>query len=162
MRALPEAMAVGPTFRDADLTDLPAIVALLADDVLGGGREASGEAIQAEAAYAAGFLAMQAQGGRIVLAVLGGEVVGCLQLNILHGVSQRGMTRAQVEGVRVAGALRGRGLGAALMQEAIRRARAAGARSMQLTTNQARTDAQRFYRGLGFEQTHAGLKLTLK
>ena len=104
---------------------------------------------------------MTAQGGRIILAQDGAVTVGCLQLNVIHGVSQHGLTRAQVEGVRVASTHRGRAIGAALMQEAIRRARAAGARSMQLTTNLARTDAQRFYKRLGFTQSHAGLKLSL-
>ena len=104
---------------------------------------------------------MTAQGGRIVLALDGADVIACLQLDVLHGVSHIGMTRAQIEGVRVASARRGTGVGALLMQEAIRRARAAGARSMQLTTNLARTDAQRFYERLGFIKSHAGMKLGL-
>lgn len=146
-------------FRDAVAADLPDIVALLADDELGGAREDMGPPLPP--AYAAGFEAMLARGGRILLAVESDEIVGCLQLDLLPGVSQRGMVRAQVEGVRVAGHRRGGGIGAALMREAINRARAAGASSMQLTTNLARTDAQRFYRTLGFIQSHAGLKLPL-
>ena len=147
------------TFRDATPADLPAIVALLADDKLGGAREDLGPPLPP--AYQTGFDAMLARGGRILLAIDTGEIVGCLQLDLLPGVSQRGMLRAQVEGVRVDRARRGAGVGAALMAEAIRQARAAGARSMQLTTNLARTDAQRFYRRLGFTQSHAGLKLAL-
>lgn len=146
-------------FRDATEADLPAIVGLLADDGLGQGRE-DPDTPFAEP-YTAGFRAMAAQGGRIILALEGGTVVGCLQLNILHGVSQRGTVRAQVEGVRVASARRGTGLGHALMEEAIRQARAAGATAMQLTTNLQRADAQRFYRRLGFVQSHAGMKLKL-
>ena len=132
---------------------------MLADDKIGTGREDLGPPLPS--AYLDGFRAMLAQGGVIVLAIADGETVGCLQLNLLHGVSQLGMTRAQVEGVRVLGMQRGRGVGGLLMQEAIRRARAAGARSMQLTTNLARTDAQRFYQRLGFTLSHAGLKLSL-
>ena len=147
------------TFRNAASADLPAIVALLADDKLGGAREDLGPPLPP--AYQAGFDAMLARGGRILLAIDAGEVVGCLQLDLLPGVSQRGMLRAQIEGVRVDRTRRGAGIGAALMAEAIRQARAAGARSMQLTTNLARTDAQRFYRRLGFTQSHAGLKLAL-
>lgn len=148
-----------PEFRDATEADLPAIVALLADDVLGGAREQPGPPLPA--AYITGFRAMMAGNGRIILALDAGEIVACLQLDILPGVSQLGMVRAQVEGVRVASAHRGRGLGALLMDEAMNRARAAGARSMQLTTNLARIDAQRFYKALGFQQTHAGLKKEL-
>ena len=41
------------------------------------------------------------------------------------------------------------------------RARAAGCRQMQLTTNRARTDAHRFYDRLGFTPSHIGYKKTL-
>ena len=44
--------------RDARVEDVPAIAALLADDVLGARREAPGDPV-----YAAAFAAMQAQGG---------------------------------------------------------------------------------------------------
>ena len=147
-------------FRDATEADLPAIVAMLADDKLGGAREDLGPPLPH--AYVAGFRAMQARGGRILLAVGDdGLPVACLQLDILPGVSQLGMTRAQVEGVRVARSSRNAGIGALLMGEAIRLARAEGARSMQLTTNLARIDAQRFYKRLGFVLSHAGMKLKL-
>ncbi len=148
------------TLREATEADLPAIVALLADDVLGGGREEPGPPLPR--GYAAGFRAMTAQGGIVLVAEQGDAVVGCLQLDILHGVSQRGLARAQVEGVRVASHRRGHGIGAALMQEAMRRATAMGAGSMQLTTNAARHDAQRFYARLGFVQSHLGFKLEIK
>ena len=147
------------TFRDAAAADLPAVVALLADDDLGAGREDLGPPLPP--AYGAGFAAMTARGGRIILAIEDATIVGCLQLDLLPGVSQRGMTRAQVEGVRVARHRRGAGVGAALMHEAVGRAREAGARSMQLTTNLSRTGAQRFYERLGFLRTHAGMKLGL-
>ncbi len=147
------------TFRDATEADLPAIVAMLADDALGGAREDPGPPLPQ--AYIDGFRAMAARGGVIVLALDGDEPVGCLQLDLLPGVSQRGMTRAQVEGVRVASSRRGMGIGRVLIGEAIGRARLAGARSMQLTTNLSRTDAQRFYATLGFSRSHAGFKLTL-
>ena len=148
------------TFRKAAEADLPAIVALLADDALGGSREQPGLPLPPE--YAAGFRAMTAQGGIVLLADQEGAIVGCLQLDILHGVSQRGLVRAQVEGVRVASHCRGQGIGAALMQEAVRRAEALGAGSMQLTTNAARHDAQRFYARLGFVQSHVGFKRDIR
>ncbi len=147
------------SFRDATEADLPAIVAMLADDALGGSREDPGPPLPQ--AYVDGFRAMTARGGCVILALDDDAPVGCLQLDILPGVSQLGMTRAQVEGVRIASARRGTGLGQLLMQEAIRRATDAGARSMQLTTNLSRTAAQRFYTKLGFTQSHAGFKLDL-
>ena len=147
------------SFREATEADLPAIVALLADDALGGSREQPGQPLPAE--YAAGFRAMTAQGGAILLAEQDGATVACLQLDVIHGVSQRGLARAQVEGVRVASHRRGQGIGAALLHEAMRRAASLGAGSMQLTTNAARHDAQRFYTRLGFVQSHLGFKREL-
>ena len=146
-------------FRDATEADLPAIVALLADDELGSGRDDPGPPLRD--AYATGFRRMVAQDGRIILMLDGDAAIGCLQFNVIHGVSSGGMARAQVEGVRVARHRRGGGLGVRLMGEAIREARAAGCGMVQLTTNLSRTDAQRFYKGLGFIQSHAGMKLVL-
>ena len=139
--------------------DLSAVVRLLADDPLGRGRERN-EAPLPES-YARGFRAMLAQGGRLILAEQEGLVIGCLQLNVIHGVSREGQSRAQVEGVRVDSARRGGGIGAALMRHAMAEARAAGCGLMQLTTNRDRAEAQRFYARLGFTYSHAGMKLAL-
>ena len=145
--------------RPAEEPDLPAIVGLLADDALGRSREAPGSPLAP--AYLAGFRAMVARGGRIIVAVDSGTVIGCLQLDLLPGVSLLGMLRAQIEGVRVASDRRGQGIGAALVDEAVRLANVAGAGVVQLTTNLSRTDAQRFYSRHGFVHSHAGMKLIL-
>jgi len=147
------------TFRDAVEADLPEIVRLLADDRFGRGRERD-ETPMPEC-YARGFRAMLAQGGRLILAEQDGAVVGCLQFNVLHGVSQQGQSRAQVEGVRVDSARRGGGIGAALMRHVMEEARAAGCGVMQLTTRTDRTEAQGFYAQLGFTHSHAGMKAAL-
>jgi GNAT superfamily N-acetyltransferase len=137
--------------------DLPVIERLLADDVLGAEREKPGDP-----AYAAAFAAMAAQGGNFMLvAELDGQVVGCLQLTLIPGLSRRGMLRAQIEGVRVASDARGRGIGEGLVKEAIRRAREAGAGLAQLTTDRVREDAHGFYERLGFVGSHMGMKLVL-
>lgn len=146
-------------FRDATAADLPAIVALLADDALGSAREDAGPPLPP--AYAEAFRRLTAQGGRVILACDGPVVAGCLQLNILHGLSQHGAARAQIESVRVAGSRRGQGIGGALMRHAIADACRAGCAMVQLTSNRTRTDAIRFYERLGFTHSHAGLKLAL-
>ena len=93
--------------REAEEADLPAIAALLADDGLGRGREAPGDP-----AYAAAFERMQSQPGNVyMLAVEGDQVIACLQYTVIHGLSRSGMSRAQIEGVRVHADHRGRGLG---------------------------------------------------
>lgn len=147
------------TFRDAIEADLPAVVRLLADDRFGRDRERD-EAPLPEA-YMQGFRAMLLQGGRLMLAEQDGVVVGCLQFNVIHGVSQQGQSRAQVEGVRVDSARRSSGIGAALMRHAMDAARAAGCGAMQLTTRSDRTEARAFYARLGFTHSHAGMKALL-
>ena len=145
--------------RLAQREDVPALARLLADDALGAGRETPDD----PAPYERAFDAMQAQGGNDVLVAEGedGAILGCLQLTLIAGLSRRGMTRAQIEGVRVLGAHRGARIGEALVQEAIARAKAAGSGLVQLTTDKSRADAHRFYERLGFVATHEGMKLPL-
>lgn len=145
------------SFREATRDDLDAIVALLADDPLGRTREAPGDP-----GYLRAFEAMRAQGGnQLLVADDGGAVVGCLQLTLLPGLSRRGQTRAQIEGVRIADSHRGRGLGERMIREALVRAKAAGCGMAQLTSDASRTDARRFYERLGFVASHVGMKIAL-
>lgn len=148
------------TIRTATEADLPGIVRLLADDDLGRGRERYADPLPQ--AYVDGFRAMQRQGGNdLLVAEDAGQIVGCLQLTIIPGVSRLGATRAQIEAVRVDRSQRGRKLGEAMIRHAIDRARAAGCSLVQLTTDKARADAHRFYERLGFKATHEGMKLAL-
>jgi ribosomal protein S18 acetylase RimI-like enzyme len=147
-------------FRRAELADLPSIVALLADDALGRGREEPGPPLHP--AYTDAFAAIARDPNQLLaVAALDGRVVGTLQLSFLPGLSLRGAWRGEIEGVRVASALRGSGLGREMLLWAIEQCRARGCRLVQLTTNAARTDAQRFYERLGFQRSHVGFKLTL-
>jgi ribosomal protein S18 acetylase RimI-like enzyme len=91
----------------------------------------------------------------------GGTVVGTCQLTIIPGLVGRGRTRAKLESVHVAEAMRGRGFGERLVRHAVEEAKAAGARVMELSSNKRRTDAHRFYGRLGFAQSHEGFKLLL-
>jgi len=144
-------------FRTARPADLPGIVALLGDDVLGRTRESADLA-----PYAAAFEEIAANPmHQLIVAEEAGAVVAFLQLTVLHGLGRGGLTRAMVESVRVAAGLRGQGVGAALMAEAEARARAAGAGIMQLTTDTSRIRAHRFYERLGYGATHKGYKKPL-
>jgi ribosomal protein S18 acetylase RimI-like enzyme len=146
--------------RVARREDLQAIVRLLADDVLGAKRELSSDPLAQE--YIDAFDAMCAQGGNeLLVAELGDEVVGCLQLTIIPGLSRAGMSRGQLEGVRVSSRHRGQRIGELLVHVSIERARAAGCTLVQLTTDRTRADAHRFYERLGFEASHVGMKLKL-
>lgn len=144
--------------RDAVEADLPAIVALLADDALGAARENAADL----APYRTAFTEIVADGGsRLLVGEDGGEVVATLQVTVTPGLSSRGARRATIEAVRVAASRRGQGLGRVLIRAAVDHARARGCRMVQLTTNKARADAQRFYAGLGFAASHVGMKLHL-
>ncbi len=143
--------------RRATAGDVPAIVALLTDDPLGAAREGSGLP-----PYEAAFAAVDADPAHLlVVADDGGTVVGTLQLSFLPGLSRGGALRAQVEGVRVAAAARGRGLGEAMLRWCADEARRRGAALLQLTTDTRRPDAHRFYERLGYVPSHVGMKLEL-
>jgi ribosomal protein S18 acetylase RimI-like enzyme len=143
--------------RNATEADIDAIAQLLADDGLGRGRETPGDP-----AYARAFAAMSAQPGNVYLvAEIAGEVAGCLQLTVIHGLSRQGASRAQIEGVRVHADHRGQRIGEKLFEAAFERAAAAGCTLVQLTTDRSRADALRFYERLGFEATHWGMKRAL-
>ncbi|HEX5543106.1 MAG TPA: GNAT family N-acetyltransferase [Micromonospora sp.] len=147
-------------FRPARKDDVPAIVALLADDGLGKGREVVGEEV--DTAYWRAFEAMANDPNNVQIVVESdGEVVGTLQLTFIPSLSRRGGLRAQIEGVRVRSDQRGAGLGRQMFVWAIDQARDRGCNLVQLTTDKRRVDARRFYESLGFEASHEGMKLPL-
>ena len=147
--------------RAARREDVPAIVRLLADDTLGAKREQATDPLPQ--AYWNAYDAMTAHGGNeLLIAEDDGEIVGCLQLTVIPGLSRMGMTRGQLEGVRVSSKHRGRRIGEALVAAATDRARALGCSLVQLTTDKTRVDAHRFYERLGFESTHIGMKRAIE
>lgn len=145
-------------FRRATAADLPAILALLADDQLGAGRENPADA----ARYRAAFDLIDADPAQLLAVAQDADrVVGTLQLTFIPGLARGGALRGQIEAVRVARSHRGAGLGRAMMDWAIAECRARGCALVQLTTDRSRTDAHRFYDGLGFVPSHVGYKLAL-
>lgn len=146
--------------RSARRDEVPRIVSLLADDAIGSRREDTTDPLPA--AYWQAFDDMAAQPGNLLLvAAAGGDIAGCLQLTMIPGLSRRGSKRAQIEGVRVSSSRRGRGIGEMLVRHAIGMAREAGCGLVQLTSDNARIDARRFYERLGFVASHVGMKLSL-
>lgn len=146
------------TFRSAEKTDLPAIVALLADDDLGKSRE--NKAAEAMPRYERAFDRIKAQGSGcdLIVGLIGERIVGMLLFSVLPGLSFQGTTRAQVEEVRVASDLRSKGIGTKLMAHAEQKAKEAGCGVIQLTSNRARTRAHRFYERKGYVASHYGFK----
>ncbi|WP_089153850.1 GNAT family N-acetyltransferase [Micromonospora sp. NBS 11-29] len=145
-------------FREATRADLPAVLALLADDELGRTRDRP----EVDEAYERAFATLDADPrNHLIVADAGGEPVGCLQITYIPGLGRHGAERSLVESVRVRSDLRGRGLGRAMMGWVIDRARERGCALVQLTTDKRRADAHRFYRDLGFVASHEGMKLSL-
>ncbi|ATZ25639.1 GNAT family N-acetyltransferase [Streptomyces lavendulae] len=146
------------TIRPATEADLPAIVAMLADDPLGATRESPEDLTP----YVAALKRLADDPHQhVVVAVRGERVVGTLQLTIVPGLSRKGATRSIVEGVRVHADERGSGLGTRFIEWAVERSRQENCRLVQLTSDVTRTDAHRFYERLGFTASHVGFKLQL-
>ncbi|MFI6299241.1 GNAT family N-acetyltransferase [Nonomuraea sp. NPDC050790] len=144
-------------FRAARAEDVPAVVALIADDAVAALRTGA-----YGPAHEAAFAAIQADpNNELIVAELKGEIVGTMQLTYIPGISRNGATRLQVEAVRVAAHLRGQGWGRRMMEWAHAKGRARGCVMVQLTSDKQREDAHRFYRSLGYSQSHEGFKLPL-
>lgn len=144
-------------FREARRADLPAIVAMLADDELGQRREEHRDPLP-ESYYRA-FDDIDADANnRLIVAVDGDDVIGVLQISFIPGLTYRGGTRALIEAVRVRADRRSAGVGRALFEHAIAIARTHACVMVQLTTNKSRADARRFYESLGFSASHEGMK----
>lgn len=142
----------------ANEADVPELAALLADDVLGAGRETS-----VLAPYVDAFHEIDADHHQLLLAVRddAGVIVGTMQLTLIPGLSRGGAKRLQIEAVRLASSVRGGGLGSALLEWAHEYGRRSGATLAQLTSDNSRVDAHGFYARLGYEPSHLGFKRRL-
>jgi len=149
-----------PSFRRARRDDVAAIVAMLAEDALNPPAEQPGDPLPD--AYWRAFDAIEQDPRQLlVVAEIDGQVVGTLQLSFIPYLVNVGGERAQIEAVRVERAHRDAGIGRAMIGWAVDVARARGCRTVQLTTDKRRHDAQRFYASMGFSATHEGMKLPL-
>lgn len=149
-------------FRLAERSDVPAILALLADDEISRARGFGVVPEVVDAAVWAAFEAISTDGNNeLIVGEVGGRVLATCQLTFTPGLSRGGAWRMTIEAVRVSADERGGGLGRRLMGWAIERARERGCRIVQLTTDKRRTDAHRFYEKLGFTASHEGMKLLL-
>ena len=149
----------GLILRDATATDLPAILAMLAEDTIPPGREVD----PSDPRYLAAFDAIDADPNqRLIAAELDGRVIGTMQLSFLPGLSFIGSWRGLIEAVRIAADLRGQRLGEQMILWAVEQCRARDCKLVQLTSSAIRTAAHRFYARLGFVQSHVGMKLHLR
>lgn len=147
--------------REATENDLKAIVALFADDPLGGHGDTTDPAALPD--YRAAFARIAASRNEtLYVAVRNDEVVGTFQTMVTTTLTARGSSNLIIEAVQTRADMRGRGIGAAMIGFAIDKAREDGMRLVQLTSNAQRKDAHRFYERLGFVPSHLGFKMKLK
>ena len=151
---------MGIALRRATAADVPAIVALLADDPLARLREDASTPLAP--GYLAAFRAIDADEKQLLaVAVDDDQVIGTLQLTFIAGISRKGALRGLIEAVRIAQDRRSTGLGQQMVEWAIAECRRRGCALVQLTSDNARGDAHRFWRRMGFEASHVGFKLGL-
>jgi GNAT superfamily N-acetyltransferase len=149
------------TFRLATEKDLPEIIAMLADDTLGIGRESVGDVLSGK--YIQAFEKIQNDPNQeLTIVEMDGDKVATFQLTFIQYLTYEGGLRAQIEAVRTNSKYRGQGIGTRVFEYAINRAKEKDCHLVQLTSDKKRPDAIRFYESIGFVSTHEGMKLKLK
>lgn len=146
------------SIRDATEADLPRLVELLNQLALDGPREDIGRPLPN--VYLDAFRKIDADDDqRLLVLEINSRIVGSLVLFITPNLTHKGKPFATVENVIVDEGERGVGYGRQLMRYAIAEAKAAGCYKIVLTSHKARTEAHRFYEGLGFESTHEAYRI---
>lgn len=150
-------------FRDATPADITTILMLChAGDARGADTPPLDHASLSDPRYLAAFEALAAdRASRLIVVEHNGEVIGTMQITIMLGLPHFGMIRGILENVHIRADQRGSGHGTAMVLWAIERCRERGCTVVQLTSNKVRLDAHRFYRKLGFAQSHEGFKRML-
>lgn len=146
--------------RPATQDDLPAIVAMLAEDDIARSRE--DPSVPLERSYLDAFEEIERDPDNLVVVLEDdGVPAASLQLTFIPSLTYRGGRRAQIEAVRVRTDRRGEGLGRHIMEWAVAEAERRGCHLVQLTTDRRRDGSRAFYEALGFEASHDGMKLHL-
>lgn len=143
--------------RNAKFEDLEFIIEMLADDDLGSKREDF--RIPIPESYVKAFNEITSDKGQNLMVVQdNGVVIGTFQLSIIPYLTYQGRSRAQMEAVRVSSKYRGKGIGKKMIEWCLEFAHKQNCHVLQLTTDKKRPDAIRFYKSLGFIDSHEGMK----
>lgn len=127
--------------------DLPAVLALYAQDDFDQGRVLSLDAARAVFSQFAAY-----PDYRLYVAETDGLVVGSFALLVMVNLGHQGTPSAIVEDVVVSQPHQGLGIGRAMMAFALERCREKGCYKLQLSSNLKRRNAHAFYESLGFER----------
>lgn len=150
-----------PIFRRAQESDLEAIVAILADDVLGHEREDSRWPLPIS--YLNAFQALDSDPNHLLAVVeIDGVICGTLQISFIPGLSYQGAWRGEITTIRVSRTIRGNSLIESMIKWAIEKCKARHCQFAQLTFDKKRPDNHRFYVQLGFTAVHRGYMMELE
>lgn len=145
-----------PLIRQADASDLEAILGIYAQE----GFDA-GETVSLEAARRL-FERMQAYPFyRLYVAELGREIVGAFALLIMDNLGHCGAPSAIVEDLVVTPRFQRQGIGRSMMEWAMEAARSVGCYKLVLSSAEGRVGAHAFYESLGFEPHGVSFLITV-
>ncbi len=148
------------TYRKAAINDLNQIVKLLLEDELGALRESKGEELNQN--YVDAFYRIEVDPNQYLMVVESNhKIVATCHLTIMPSLTFTGSTRMQIEAVRVAEKYRGQKIGEWMMNAAVIYVKSKNVKIIQLTTNKKRPRAKTFYKKIGFEASHEGMKMHL-
>jgi len=146
-------------YRKATENDVIAIVEMIADDELGKTRENFKIPLPKEYYDAFENINNDDKQELIIVENEDSEIIGTLQLSFIQYLTYQGGIRVQIEAVRIRKDQRGTGLGTKMFEWAIKRAKQRQAHVLQLTTDKKRSEALKFYKDLGFIDSHEGMKM---
>lgn len=151
-------MSKNLSYRKATKDDLANIVALLIEDDLGKNREVLDNKL--DDAYLKAFELIDKDPNQyLMLSIMNETIVGTCHLTIMQSLTFKGSIRMQIEAVRVSAKMRGQNIGEHMIEHAIEYGKLHGASIIQLMTNKHRHRAKKFYKKIGFDATHEGMKL---
>jgi GNAT superfamily N-acetyltransferase len=147
--------------RHARKDDLAALIAMFAADEVGG----HGDTVDPKALpdYISAFEAIAASPDQtLYVAELDGEVVGTFQTSITTTLTGRGASFMIIEAVQTRDDMRGKGIGARMIEFCIAEAKGRGLRGCNSSPTPSARTPTAFYERLGFEPSHLGFKMALK
>jgi GNAT superfamily N-acetyltransferase len=145
---------VSALIRSIALGDVTAAVNV----IIGGSTRPETERPDETAPYWAAVQETRSRRGEILVAELDDEVVGVVQVLIFQHLQHVGGWCGEIESVHVRADKRNRGIGGALLEAAEALAIERGCYRVQLTSNNVRQEAHRFYSEHGYVSSHQGFK----
>ncbi|RKS06224.1 putative N-acetyltransferase YhbS [Nocardiopsis sp. Huas11] len=150
---MPSAMIIRAAIR----SDLGAILRLLRE--LGDADHSQSAHVRMSSAAVRAWTRMENDPDRTILvAEQRGQIIGTLDLLVVANLTHDAQPWAVVDNLVVDPLTRGRGIGRALMDDAVDRAARAGCYKVELLSHESRHGAHRFYAALGFENSAEGFR----